>query len=127
MGLAFSIWLSASTHSYCSSLERQIEVMKMQEIERNYIESLVTDPDGTQTLTRSYFDDIESDAQVLEEHAAGLRDGGEVKCTTWTSGGVQHTVKTTRAENETETEWCARHDSRVAAAKEMFPPDEGGR
>lgn len=45
----------------------------------------------------------------------------EPKQTSWESDSGTIVVITPQGEGETEAEWCARHESLVAAVKEVFP------
>jgi len=47
--------------------------------------------------------------------------------TSWTSGGVTHTVTTTCNKGETPEECLARHQAAVAAMQEIYPPDNEGK
>ena len=41
----------------------------------------------------------------------------------WKSGGVTHTIETTRQDGESDAEFLARHQSALNAALELYPPD----
>lgn len=42
---------------------------------------------------------------------------------TWTSGGISHTVTTTRRENESAEDFARRHQEELNAALALFPKD----
>lgn len=43
--------------------------------------------------------------------------------TTWTSGGMTHTVITDREDEEAVDAWAVRHQTAVDALKSLYPPD----
>lgn len=54
--------------------------------------------------------------QALEAHMATITS-------TWTSGGIERSVTTTRADGETDLQHAERHQAAVAAALKVFPKD----
>lgn len=50
--------------------------------------------------------------------------GGNELTTTWTSGGVTHTITTNHADNWTLSQWQDRHFNAVRMEQQSFPPDQ---
>lgn len=120
-------WVShLSLRSEYRNLALQVQALKKNQMERDYLQSTLDHGDGTATIVRTYYDEYPDTRAAIAAHLADVQDPpvGTPKCTTWISGGIERKVTTYRENGQTEEAWCALHDERVAAGKKAFPPDK---